>query len=350
MNNKEQQRRVVHEVLVILGILALLTFICRLWPILLLIFLAIIIAALRLVFLSSRKVEVIPPLPLLEAPSKEPTEKDVRDLAYSVIQKKITELVSVDYPDARWVWEQPNSKEKIEKNEPVYILLSRAGGYRRAQVHILNLQVTAIKYDAVEDKKEGQEEFDISENENTKLKRYTKRDKGNKYILDKYGKSKRLKEWRGFPLVPISYVQTKAPLLMRVTVNQYTPEGRAAVHKNLSGIDLNVLYYLMRNPVQGESIEYNDNRLSLFCGQYGKCAITGKELTIGDIHCHHIIHRANGGTDRYENLMLVTKDVHLLLHASNIDTVQKLLAKLKLSGKEKAKLNYYRERAGLMGI
>lgn len=184
----------------------------------------------------------------------------------------------------------------------------------------------------------------------TKLKRYTKRDKGNKYILDKYGKSKRLKEWRGFPLVPISYVQTKAPLLMRVTVNQYTPEGRAAVHKNLSGIDLNVLYYLMRNPVQGESIEYNDNRLSLFCGQYGKCAITGKELTIGDIHCHHIIHRANGGTDRYENLMLVTKDVHLLLHASNIDTVQKLLAKLKLSGKEKAKLNYYRERAGLMGI
>ena len=166
MNNKEQQRRVVHEVLVILGILALLTFICRLWPILLLIFLAIIIAALRLVFLSSRKVEVIPPLPLLEAPSKEPTEKDVRDLAYSVIQKKITELVSVDYPDARWVWEQPNSKEKIEKNEPVYILLNRAGGYRRAQVHILNLQVTAIKYDAVEDKKADQEEFDITENEN----------------------------------------------------------------------------------------------------------------------------------------------------------------------------------------
>lgn len=166
MNNKEQQRRVVHEVLVILGILALLTFICRLWPILLLIFLAIIIAALRLVFLSSRKVEVIPPLPLLEAPSKEPTEKDVRDLAYSVIQKKITELVSVDYPDARWVWEQPNSKEKIEKNEPVYILLNRAGGYRRAQVHILNLQVTAIKYDAVEDKKEDQEESDITENEN----------------------------------------------------------------------------------------------------------------------------------------------------------------------------------------
>lgn len=164
MNNKDQQRHIVHEVLVILGVLALLTFICRLWPILLLIFLAIIIAALRLVFLSSRKVEVIPPLPLLEEPKKEPTEKDVRDLAYSVIQKKITELVAIEYPDARWVWEQPNSKEKIEKNEPVYILLNRAGGFRRAQVHILNLQVTAIKYDAVEEKKENEEETDILEN------------------------------------------------------------------------------------------------------------------------------------------------------------------------------------------
>ena len=162
MNNKDQQRHIVHEVLIILGILALLTFICRLWPILLLIFLAIIIAALRLVFLSSRKVEVIPPLPLLEEPKKEPTEKDVFDLAYSVIQKKITEIIAVDYPDARWVWEQTNSKEKIKNGEPVFILLNRAGGFRRAEVHIKNHHVTAVKYDTVEEKKTD-EETDISE-------------------------------------------------------------------------------------------------------------------------------------------------------------------------------------------
>lgn len=183
----------------------------------------------------------------------------------------------------------------------------------------------------------------------TKLKRYTN-NKGNRYIRDRYGKSKRLKEWQGLPLIPISYVQTKPPLMKRVNVNQYTPEGRAAIHKNLKGINTEILYYLMRNPVQGESIEYNDNRLSLFCGQYGKCAITGIDLQIGDIHCHHIIHRAKGGTDKYENLMLVTKDIHRLLHAENTDTIKKLLAKLNLTSKQKAKLNCIREKAGLMGI
>lgn len=120
--------------------------------------------------------------------------------------------------------------------------------------------------------------------------------------------------------------------------------------QNLSGIDMNVLYHLMRNPMAGQTIEYNDNRLSLFCGQCGRCAITGVPLQIGDIHCHHIIHRSQGGTDRYENLMLVTETVHKLLHATNAKTIQKLLENLNLSAKQKAKLNYYRLKAGLMGI
>lgn len=183
----------------------------------------------------------------------------------------------------------------------------------------------------------------------TKLKRYVE-GRGNQYIKDRYGKSSRLKEWRGLPIVPISYVQTVPPKLKSVTVNPYTPQGRAAIHKNLSGIDVNVLYYLMRNPVAGQTIEYNDNRLSLFCGQYGRCAITGISLQIGDIHCHHIIHRSQGGTDKYENLMLVTETVHKLLHATNAKTIQKLLENLSLSAKQKAKLNQYRQKAGLMGI
>lgn len=37
MNNKDRKRQIAYEVLMILGLLALLTFICRLWPILLLI-------------------------------------------------------------------------------------------------------------------------------------------------------------------------------------------------------------------------------------------------------------------------------------------------------------------------
>lgn len=146
MNNKEWQRRVAYEVLVILGMLALFTFICRLWPILLLIILGIFIAAIRLLFLSSRQVTATAPLPLQTEPPKEPTEQDVRTMAYAVILRRVTDLVLSEFPEARWVWESANAKKQIESSEEVYILLNRAGGYRRARVRIVNLQVTGIEY------------------------------------------------------------------------------------------------------------------------------------------------------------------------------------------------------------
>lgn len=146
MNKKDQKRHMAYEALVLLGMLALLTFICRLWPILLLIILGIFAAVIRLLFLSSRKIEVIVPLPLLPEPVKETTEKDVQVLAYSVILRRVTELVLSEYPEARWVWEAPNAEKLIQESQEVFILLNRAGGYRRAKVVIRNLQVVGIEY------------------------------------------------------------------------------------------------------------------------------------------------------------------------------------------------------------
>ncbi len=146
--NKERARAIVYDILTLLGLLALLTFICRLWPILLLIILGIFVAAMRLLYLSSKKVDVVEPMPLpaLPEPKKDPTEKDVKDLAYAVILRKITELVSQEYPEARWVWEKPNARKLIEAGDEVYILLNRAGGYNKAKVIISNLQVVSIDY------------------------------------------------------------------------------------------------------------------------------------------------------------------------------------------------------------
>ena len=146
MNKKDQKRHMAYEALVLLGMLALLTFICRLWPILLLIILGIFAAVIRLLFLSSRKIEVIVPLPLLPEPVKETTEKDVQVLAYSVILRRVTELVLSEYPEARWVWEAPNAEKLIQESQEVFIFLNRAGGYRRAKVVIRNLQVVGIEY------------------------------------------------------------------------------------------------------------------------------------------------------------------------------------------------------------
>lgn len=113
--------------------------------------------------------------------------------------------------------------------------------------------------------------------------------------------------------------------MLRLAINQYTSDGRAAIHKRLEGINTRVLSYLMRNPIQDKSVEYNDNRLSLYCGQGGKCAITGQYLEIGLMHCHHIVPLCKGGTDEYANLVFVSDMVHRLIHATTNETIEELL-------------------------
>ena len=144
----EEKGQLVHDGLLLLGTLALLTFICRLWPILLLMILGIFIAVLRLLYESLKPKKTVTPLPiLLSEPAREPSEKDMLALAYSVILRRITELVLKTYPDAKWVWESANAQKQIENGEEVYIVLNRAGGYRRARVVLHNLQVMDLEYD-----------------------------------------------------------------------------------------------------------------------------------------------------------------------------------------------------------
>ncbi len=161
------------------------------------------------------------------------------------------------------------------------------------------------------------------------------------FIKEKYGKSKQLRFLNGHPVIPVGYVQTRDAQHKRKTVNRYTPEGRAEIHKNL-GIDTEVMLWMMRNPVESQSIEYADNRISLYAAQYGKCAVTGAVLEKYDAHCHHKIPRRLGGSDDYENLVLVTEEVHMLIHAKTEETVRKYLDGLKLNKKQTEKLNKLR--------
>ena len=170
------------------------------------------------------------------------------------------------------------------------------------------------------------------------------------YVQEKYGRSKELRYIRGLFVLPISYVQTRAPKHRPRNWCVYTPEGRAQVHKSLEKVNLSILHYLMEHPVPSESIEYNDNRLALYCAQQGKCAVTGTLLGIGDIHCHHKTRRADGGDDRYSNLVMVCKDVHTLLHAKWESTIGYYVEKLALNAKQKDKLNRLRKRLDLEEI
>jgi group II intron reverse transcriptase/maturase len=166
------------------------------------------------------------------------------------------------------------------------------------------------------------------------------------YIKKNYGKSEQLRFVRGYALVPIGYVKHKNPMAKRIAINSYTPEGRAEIHKALSeSIDTGIMHYLMRNPVQYKTAAYNDNRISLYCAQFGKCAVTGAKLAIGDIHCHHKRPKHLGGTDEYKNLVIVSEDVHRLIHSTNPETIRKYLDKLQLDAKQLKTLNNLRNLA-----
>jgi hypothetical protein len=161
-------------------------------------------------------------------------------------------------------------------------------------------------------------------------------------IKERYGKSWQLRYIRGIALAPIGYVKHRYPIQQKRSVNSYTTEGRAEIHKRLEAVNMDVLHYMMRNPVRHGSIEYNDNRLSLYSAQMGKCAVTGTMLEIGDIYCHHKTPRHRGGTDAYQNLILVRGDAHKLIHATAPDTITKLLESLKLMPKQMKKVETLR--------
>ena len=105
MNQREMKGRIAADILILLGMLALLSAICRLWPILLLMILGIFVAALRVLCNRPEKIEVLTPVPLLPEPKPSMTIRDLEQMAYSIMQTQITELVARDYPEARWVWD-----------------------------------------------------------------------------------------------------------------------------------------------------------------------------------------------------------------------------------------------------
>lgn len=153
MKDKDYKRHVAYEVLVFLGLLAIFLYMTRLWPILLLVILGIFIAAIRLLFLANRRVEPAEPILALPAPKPQPSETDMENMVYMLIQRRITQILTDKFPNVRWIWENARAKEDILAGNPVYVILNKAGGYRRARVVIHNLQVFDVLLDDESSKK-----------------------------------------------------------------------------------------------------------------------------------------------------------------------------------------------------
>ena len=100
----------------------------------------------------------------------------------------------------------------------------------------------------------------------------------------------------------------------------------------------------MESTNKNNPTEFNDNRISLFVAQSGKCAVSGLNINPLNMEVHHI--DMNRKNNEYKNLVIIQKSVHKLVHVVREDVIAKYLNELNLDDKGLKKLNKLRNKIG----
>lgn len=170
--------------------------------------------------------------------------------------------------------------------------------------------------------------------------------------LYKYRYKNRYKtyEIKNTHLFPIADIRTKWATQHKPQINNYTKAGRDLIHKNICPLiqkELNKLRNTHVICVRKRSIEYLDNKLSKYSMQEGKCAITKVFLPVDRADCHHILPKHLGGDDSYNNLIILSRNTHYLIHAHEQEVIKTYLNILELTKAQLNKVNQLREKCNL---
>jgi len=147
-----------------------------------------------------------------------------------------------------------------------------------------------------------------------------------------------------FPVLPIGYCKTKTAVQHKVIPNPYAEEN----NHNLVSMQISKMWcskFSWRN-----SIEFVVNCISRYAAQKGKCAITNRFLLLDEIEGHHVNPKYKGGTDDYQNIMILSSEAHLLVRLTDSKIINNLLKELKLNKKQIEKLNELRKIYGTKEI
>jgi len=106
----------------------------------------------------------------------------------------------------------------------------------------------------------------------------------------------------------------------------------------------------MKSNIPERSIEYMDNRMSRYSMKMGICEITGMYLFATDVYCHHYIPLHLGGSDKFNNLRILHKEVYNLIHHTDQETIDVLITRLGITESMLIKINQYRRKYGLVPI
>lgn len=94
----------------------------------------------------------------------------------------------------------------------------------------------------------------------------------------------------------------------------YDEVCRKSIHDNLKHVTTREIEMFRKGIYKAKSVLYENNRLSKYVAQKGNCGITGERLTPHNAICHHIKPTGLGGSDEYDNLVIINKKYHMLIH------------------------------------
>lgn len=150
MNKKEWIGQKLADLLI--GFLSVSVFLMinRLWPFVFLGMAILLVLFVKAVFAHSKDGEESVICQHKEAIVKEPIANAKELCIFMEFEKQVTELVKNEFPNARWVWECPDAFKEFLMGNDIYIILNKAGGYKRANVIYRGLKAYGLSFDIKE--------------------------------------------------------------------------------------------------------------------------------------------------------------------------------------------------------
>ena len=151
------------------------------------------------------------------------------------------------------------------------------------------------------------------------------------------------------PLLPINGVKHKNPLNFSQDICNFTEHGRSKIHEEIALVTKGEIRILLEYKDTTKSVEFNDNRISVFIAQQGNCYITNRRHSPTDMVC---IYKNITETDRdkYQNLVFVEIPISKAILTESVQQAKMWLMNYGLSSQQKKKLNKIRVNYGYQAI
>ena len=151
------------------------------------------------------------------------------------------------------------------------------------------------------------------------------------------------------PLLPINGVKHKNPLNFSQDICNFTEHGRSRIHEEIALVTKGEIRILLEYKDTTKSVEFNDNRISVFIAQQDNCYITNRRHSPTDMVC---IYKNITETDRdkYQNLVFVEIPISKAILTESVQQAKMWLMNYGLSSQQKRKLNKIRANYGYQAI